>query len=176
MRLGLLGGIHCHPHNEKKRCAAEVKRDIKIRYKQRRQDTDSRQIYPSPEGNPRKDPVYIFRGGGPRPYAGDKTAEFFQVIRNILGVKLDSRVKIRKKHNKPDIEDVIYHPARGRLFDIDCKNGIFMKLTMVAGNIIMDDANIGGITPAVLSLRGRCWEPPPMTFLPTTLFGSCPGF
>src|SRR3972149_604630 len=96
------------------RHAAAVQRDIKIRYKQRRQETDARQIYPSPEGKPRKAPVYIFRGGGPRPYAGYKTAEFFQVIRNILGVKLDSRVKIRKEHNKPDIEDVIYHPARGK--------------------------------------------------------------
>src|SRR3989304_2843028 len=66
-------------------------------------------------------------------------------------------------------------PLGVRLCDIDCKNGIFMKLTMVAGNIIMDDANIGGITPAVLSLRGRGWEPPPMTFLPTTLFGYCTG-
>ena len=34
--------------------------------------------------------------------------------------------------------------------------GISIKLAAVAGNIIMDDAKMGGITPAVLIFSGRC--------------------
>ena len=40
---------------------------------------------------------------------------------------------------------------------------------MVAGNIIIDDAKIGGITPAVFTFKGRWVLCPPYTFRPTTL-------
>jgi len=45
-----------------------------------------------------------------------------------------------------------------------------MKLAMVAGNIIIDEAKIGGITPEVLIFNGRCVLWPPYIFRPTILF------
>ena len=42
-----------------------------------------------------------------------------------------------------------------------CSQGIFFtfrKFAMVAGNIIIEEAKIGGITPAVLIFRGKFWK------------------
>ena len=41
------------------------------------------------------------------------------------------------------------------------------QLTTVAGSRMIDDAKIGGITPAMFSLSGRCDDWPPYTLLPT---------
>ncbi|CFN76992.1 Uncharacterised protein [Bordetella pertussis] len=41
------------------------------------------------------------------------------------------------------------------------------QLVIVAGNRMIDDAKIGGITPAMFSLSGRCELWPPYTLLPT---------
>jgi hypothetical protein len=46
-----------------------------------------------------------------------------------------------------------------------------MKVRIVAGKMRSEDAKIGGITPAVFVLSGRCEDWPPNTFLPTTLLG-----
>jgi hypothetical protein len=36
-----------------------------------------------------------------------------------------------------------------------------MKLAMVAGNMMMDDAKMGGITPAVFTFKGKWVDCPP---------------
>ena len=41
------------------------------------------------------------------------------------------------------------------------------QLTTVVGKRMMDEAKIGGITPDMLSLSGRCEDWPPMILLPT---------
>ena len=45
-----------------------------------------------------------------------------------------------------------------------------MKFAIVAGNMMIADAKIGGMTPAWLILRGRCVDCPPYILLPTTRF------
>ena len=57
----------------------------------------------------------------------------------------------------------------------DCIQGASTNCPTVAGNIIMDEAKIGGITPAVLILRGRYVLCPPYIFLPTTRLAYCTG-
>ena len=42
--------------------------------------------------------------------------------------------------------------------------------TAVAGSKMMDEAKIGGITPDMFSLSGRCEDWPPYTLLPTWRF------
>ena len=39
--------------------------------------------------------------------------------------------------------------------------------TTVAGSRMIDEAKIGGITPAMFSFSGRCDDWPPYTLLPT---------
>ena len=46
---------------------------------------------------------------------------------------------------------------------------------IIAGNVINDDANITGITPAITNLIGICVFCPPYIFLPTTFFAYCTG-
>ena len=41
------------------------------------------------------------------------------------------------------------------------------QLITVAGNRMIDEAKIGGITPAMFSLSGRWEDWPPYTLLPT---------
>ena len=50
-----------------------------------------------------------------------------------------------------------------------------MKLASCAGNIRIDEAKIGGITPAVLTLSGRWVVCPPYIFRPTTRLAYCTG-
>ena len=45
--------------------------------------------------------------------------------------------------------------------------GCSRKLAMVAGNMMMDEAKMGGITPAVLIFKGRWVLCPPYILLPT---------
>src|SRR3989337_873582 len=66
-------------------------------------------------------------------------------------------------------------PVGLRLFAILLSQGIFIKLTAVAGKIINEEANMGGITPAVFTFNGIWLLCPPYIFLPTTLFGYCIG-
>ena len=53
--------------------------------------------------------------------------------------------------------------------------GIWMNPAIVAGNAMIDEAKIGGITPAVLILRGMCVLWPPNTRRPTTRLAYCTG-
>ena len=53
--------------------------------------------------------------------------------------------------------------------------GWLIKLAIVAGNMRIDEANIGGITPAVLTFSGKWVDCPPNIFLPTTRFAYCTG-
>jgi hypothetical protein len=45
---------------------------------------------------------------------------------------------------------------------------MLIKFATVAGNIIIDDAKIGGITPAILTFSGRCEDCAPYVLSPTT--------
>jgi hypothetical protein len=49
-----------------------------------------------------------------------------------------------------------------------CIQGTSMKLAMVAGNMMMEEAKIGGMTPAVLIFSGRWVLCPPYIRRPTT--------
>ena len=51
-----------------------------------------------------------------------------------------------------------------------CTQGILIKFAMVAGNMIIDEAKIGGITPAMLIFRGRCDVCAPKVCRPTARF------
>ena len=44
---------------------------------------------------------------------------------------------------------------------------VLNQLTTVAGSRMIDEAKIGGITPAMFSFSGRCDDWPPYTLLPT---------
>ena len=46
-----------------------------------------------------------------------------------------------------------------------------LKFAIVIGSNRIDEANIAGITPAVLSLRGKCVLSPANILLPICLFG-----
>jgi hypothetical protein len=46
---------------------------------------------------------------------------------------------------------------------------------IVAGNMMIEEAKSGGLTPAVFIYKGRWVDCPPYTFLPTTLFAYCTG-
>jgi len=50
-----------------------------------------------------------------------------------------------------------------------------MNWARVAGNMMIDDAKMGGMTPDVLILRGRCVVCPPYIFRPTILLAYCTG-
>ena len=50
-----------------------------------------------------------------------------------------------------------------------------MNCARVAGNMMIDDAKMGGMTPDVLILSGRCVVCPPYIFLPTIRFAYCTG-
>jgi hypothetical protein len=47
-----------------------------------------------------------------------------------------------------------------------CIQGCATKVAMVAGNMRMEEAKIGGMTPEVLSFKGRCVLCPPYILLP----------
>src|SRR3989454_1663612 len=53
--------------------------------------------------------------------------------------------------------------------------GIWTNPAIVAENAMIDEAKIGGITPAVLILSGRCVLCPPNTRRPTTRLAYCTG-
>jgi len=50
-----------------------------------------------------------------------------------------------------------------------------MKLAMVAGNMIIEEAKIGGITPAVFHFQGKVRRLSTIHFLPTIRFAYCTG-
>ena len=71
---------------------------------------------------------------------------------------------------RPTYNNVYIVVPGDNCFATPCTHGIAIKPAMVAGNIIIDEANIGGITPEVFTFKGRCVLCPPKTFFPTTLF------
>ena len=54
-------------------------------------------------------------------------------------------------------------------------HGIVMKLATVAGNIMIEEAKMGGMTPEVLIFNGKCVLWPPYMRLPTTRLAYCTG-
>jgi hypothetical protein len=92
------------------------------------------------------------------------------------GLKGNRRVEVAEEEDKTDKQQFINDVAgRMRAATMSCIQGIVIKLAMVAGNIMIEDAKIGGITPDVLIFKGKWVLCPPYILRPTTRLAYCTG-
>ncbi len=98
-----------------------------------------------------------------------------QVVGGLGRVEHDRGVEEREEHDQRDIEHQEQRPAVAELRrqPLVSHSGPSpaLKLATVVGSSSSDEAKIGGITPEVLSLSGRCEDCPSNIRLPTWRFG-----
>ncbi len=89
----------------------------------------------------------------------------FQVVGGLGRIEHDRRIEECEEHDQRDVEDQEQRPAvaeqrgdGGEPAGPDPEPTL--KLATVVGSSSSDDAKIGGMTPEVLSLSGRCEDWP----------------
>ena len=107
---------------------------------------------------------------------GDETAIFLEVVRCLLRIEHHRRIEIREEDDHPGIQGQVKRlamceldgqPAEDRSVGLSAAQ----IQQLVAGMSKIDDAKIGGITPAVFTFSGICVESPPNMRCPTCRFG-----
>ena len=98
-------------------------------------------------------------------------AVLLQVVRDVDRLERDRRVEVAEEDDQHDVDDVVEPVAGWRARRCAASSGVCDERRDLRGNIRSDEAKIGGMTPAVLTLSGRCVVCPPYTFRPTTPLG-----
>ena len=142
---------------------------LKLLLHERRQHADRRDVERAAERDARQHAVDVLGGLLARANARDEAAVLLQVVGDVDRVERDRRVEVaeeddeRRRRRRCSAS----RPAAARR-QIFCIQRDCMKLASCAGNIRIDEAKIGGMTPATLTLSGRCVDCPPYIFRPTT--------
>ena len=104
----------------------------------------------------------VLRAG---PNAGQECARFLQVVGGVFRVVHQRRIEEAEENNQRRVKHARKSAARDPGFaPIDCRkrwnglgfDGLAKNCAIVAGNIRMLEAKIGGMTPDMLILNGRC--------------------
>src|SRR4030042_3425656 len=107
MSLNLLNRVQSHSHHNEKGCTAEVEGDVEPSDQNGGQDTDSRDIEGSSEGDAGEALVDILSGLLAGPDAREVSPDFLHVVSHIVRVEGDRRVEKTEEDDKTHIEKIV---------------------------------------------------------------------
>ena len=178
VRLDLGHGVERDRHDDQEAGTAEVERHAAAGDQQLRQDAHRREIERADHGQAVQDVFEIFGGVLAGPNARHEAAVLLQVLGGVGRVEHHGRVEEAEEHDQADIGQEIERRAVRQiggkeLGDAAARRPWPWNEAMVAGNSSSEEAKIGGMTPEVLILSGRCEASPPYMRLPTWRLGYC---
>src|SRR3954471_16578279 len=172
--LDLRHRIHSDADHDQQRRAAEVKRHRGIGDQNFRQETNQREVAGADDRDAREYVVDVLRRALTGPDAGDEAAVLLQIVRGFSRIEHDRRIEKGEEDDERDIENQEQgRPWPSWVVIVTNQSGPCpaLKLATVVGSSKSEEAKIGGITPEVLSLSGRCEDWPSNMRLPTCRLG-----
>ena len=155
MGFNLLYCVKGNADNDKQGSASKVKRNVELLNQYPRQHADKGYVKGAGKGDPRHDLLYVFCSLLSRPYTGYVTTVLLHVVRDVIRVEHDGGIEETEEYDEGHVERLVRMLPGVRSSENFFMYGWWIKPPIVAGNMRMDDAKIGGITPAGFTFRGR---------------------